>query len=311
VASGTRKPKAIKTGKVDQITEAVLDLSVQAVAANSTANLPSPKSSRPPLAPGVKYRRILLKLSGEALMGNRGYGIDPQVLAQIADEIIDVHSLGVEIALVIGGGNIFRGVAASTVGMDRAGADYMGMLATVINSLALQDSLESRGAKTRVMTAIEIARLAEPYIRRRAIRHLEKGRLVIFGAGTGNPFFTTDTAASLRAMEINAEIVMKATRVDGVYDKDPKKFKDARMFRRVSYMDVLNRKLAVMDATAISLCQDNKLPILVFNMTIPGNIRRVVLGDPLGTLVVDERREPRSPLGDLASDKGEESLNDK
>jgi uridylate kinase len=219
--------------------------------------------------------------------------------------------LGVEIALVIGGGNIFRGVAASTVGMDRAGADYMGMLATVINSLALQDSLESRGVKTRVMTAIEIARLAEPYIRRRAIRHLEKGRLVIFGAGTGNPFFTTDTAASLRAMEINAEIVMKATRVDGVYDKDPKKFKDARMFRRVSYMDVLSRKLAVMDATAISLCQDNKLPILVFNMTVPGNIRRVVLGDPLGTLVVDERREPRSPLGDLESNKGEESSDDK
>jgi len=169
----------------------------------------------------------------------------------------------------------------------------MGMLATVINSLALQDALESRGAKTRVMSAIEIARLAEPYIRRRAIRHLEKGRLVIFGAGTGNPFFTTDTAASLRAMEIGADIVMKATRVDGVYDKDPKKFKDARMFRRLSYMDVLNRHLAVMDATAISLCHDNKLPILVFNMTKPGNIRRVVLGDPLGTLVVDERREPR------------------
>jgi uridylate kinase len=311
VASGTRKPKVVKAGKPNQITEAVLDLSVKAVAANATANLPAPKSARPPLAPGVKYRRILLKLSGEALMGDKGYGIDPQILAQIADEIIDVHSLGVEIALVIGGGNIFRGVAASTVGMDRAGADYMGMLATVINSLALQDALESRGAKTRVMTAIEIARLAEPYIRRRAIRHLEKGRLVIFGAGTGNPFFTTDTAASLRAMEINAEIVMKATRVDGVYDKDPKKFKDARMFRRLSYMDVLSRKLAVMDATAISLCQDNKLPILVFNMTIPGNIRRVVLGDPLGTLVVEERREPRSPLGDLDANKGEESANDK
>jgi uridylate kinase len=169
----------------------------------------------------------------------------------------------------------------------------MGMLATVINSLALQDALESRGVKTRVMSAIEITRLAEPYIRRRAIRHLEKGRLVIFAAGTGNPFFTTDTAASLRAMEIGAEIVMKATRVDGVYDKDPKKFKDARMFRRLSYMDVLNRHLAVMDSTAISLCHDNKLPILVFNMTRPGNIRRVVLGEPLGTLVVDERREPR------------------
>lgn len=266
---------------------------------------------RPPLAPGVKYRRILLKLSGEALMGDRGYGIDPQVLAQIADEVIDVHSLGVEIALVIGGGNIFRGVAASTVGMDRAGADYMGMLATVINALALQDALESRGARTRVMSAIEMQRLAEPYIRRRAIRHLEKGRLVIFGAGTGNPFFTTDTAASLRAMEISADIVLKATRVDGVYDKDPKKYKDARMFRRVSYMDVLSRKLAVMDSTAISLCQDNNLPILVFNMTVPGNIRRVVLGEPLGTLVVDERREPRSPANGVDRSNGEDIANGK
>ena len=246
------------------------------------------------LAGAPVYHRILLKLSGEALMGEQGYGIDPPVLAGIADEIIDVHSLGVEIALVIGGGNIFRGIAGSTTGMDRASADYMGMLATVINSLALQDALESRGAKTRVMTAIEIARLAEPYIRRRAIRHLEKGRLVIFGAGTGNPFFTTDTAASLRAMEIGADIVMKATRVDGVYDKDPKKFKDARMYRRLSYLDVLTRNLAVMDSTAISLCSDNKLPILVFNMTKPGNIRRVVLGEALGTLVVEERRVSRA-----------------
>jgi uridylate kinase len=272
--------------------EALLDVGVRAVAAH-VAPPPVATYVRMPLAPGVKYRRILLKLSGEALMGDQGYGIEPAVLAGIADEIIDVQSLGVEIALVIGGGNIFRGVAGSTTGMDRASADYMGMLATVINSLALQDALESRGAKTRVMTAIEIARLAEPYIRRRAIRHLEKGRLVIFGAGTGNPFFTTDTAASLRAMEIGADIVMKATRVDGVYDKDPKKFKDARMYRRLSYLDVLTRHLAVMDSTAISLCQDNKLPILVFNMTKPGNIRRVVLGEPLGTLVVDERREPR------------------
>ncbi len=272
-------------------TEALLDVGVRAAVASVSPGMAP--YLRAPLAPGVKYRRILLKLSGEALMGDLGFGIDPAVLAQIADEIIDVQSLGVEIALVIGGGNIFRGVAGSTAGMDRAGADYMGMLATVINSLALQDALESRGAKTRVMTAIEIARLAEPYIRRRAIRHLEKGRLVIFGAGTGNPFFTTDTAASLRAMEIGAEIVMKATRVDGVYDKDPKKFKDARMYRRLSYLDVLNRNLAVMDSTAISLCHDNKLPILVFNMTKPGNIRRVVLGEPLGTLVVDERREPR------------------
>ena len=246
-----------------------------------------------PLAPGVKYRRILLKLSGEALMGSQTYGIDPQTIAQIADEIIDVHSLGVEIAMVIGGGNIFRGIAASSRGMDRAHADYMGMLATVINSLALQDALESRGSHTRVMSAIEMERLCEPYIRRRAIRHLEKGRLVIFGAGTGNPFFTTDTAASLRAMEIGADIVMKATKVDGVFDKDPNKHKDARMFRRLSYLDVLNRDLGVMDSTAISLCRDNRLPILVFNMTKPGNIRRVVLGEPLGTLVLEERQHPR------------------
>jgi len=251
------------------------------------------EDSRPPLNPEVKYRRILLKLSGEALMGGAGYGIEPATLAQIADEVIDLHGPGVEVALVIGGGNIFRGVAASSSGMDRAGADYMGMLATLINALALSDALEARGVKTRVMSALEVSRVAEPYIRRRAIRHLEKGRLVIFAAGTGNPFFTTDTAASLRAMEIGAEIVMKATKVDGVYDKDPKKHKDARMFRRLSYLDVLNRGLEVMDSTAISLCRDNNLPILVFNMTKPGNIRRVVLGEPLGTLVLDERRELR------------------
>jgi uridylate kinase len=267
-------------------------------AGTTTTGLPRPSLDlddppRPPLAPGVKYRRILLKLSGEALMGAQQYGIDPATLAQIADEVIDVHNLGVEIALVIGGGNIFRGFAASSRGMDRAHADYMGMLATVINSLALQDALESRGSRTRVLSAIEMERLAEPYIRRRAIRHLEKGRLVIFAAGTGNPFFTTDTAASLRAMEIGAEIVMKATKVDGVYDKDPNKHKDARMFRRLSYLDVLNRNLAVMDSTAISLCRDNNLPILVFNMTRPGNIRRVVLGEPLGTMVLEERRKSR------------------
>ena len=289
------------------VTEALLDVGVRAVAARTAGTPDSRPYSRQPLAPGVKYRRILLKLSGEALMGDKGFGIEKTVLSGIADEIIDVHSLGVEIALVIGGGNIFRGLAGSTSGMDRASADYMGMLATVINALALQDALESRGAKTRVMSAIEMARLAEPYIRRRAIRHLEKGRLVIFGAGTGNPFFTTDTAASLRAMEIGADIVMKATRVDGVYDKDPKKFKDARMFRRLSYMDVLNRHLAVMDSTAISLCHDNKLPILVFNMTKPGNIRRVVLGEPLGTLVVEERRESRTKDG--ADAPSEESSN--
>jgi uridylate kinase len=247
---------------------------------------------KPPLAAGVRFRRILLKLSGEALMGSTTYGIDPVTLSSIADEIVDVHALGVEIALVLGGGNIFRGVAASSRGMDRAHADYMGMLATVINSLALQDALESRGCHTRVLSALEMERVAEPYIRRRAIRHLEKGRVVIFAAGTGNPFFTTDTAASLRAMEIGAEIVMKATRVDGVYDKDPHKFADARMYRRLSYLDVLNRSLAVMDSTAISLCRDNGLPILVFNMTVPGNIRRVVMGEPLGTLVLEHAGEP-------------------
>jgi uridylate kinase len=272
------------------------------VAAIRTAPVPPTEPpaggrDRYPLAPGVKYRRILLKLSGEALMGEQGFGIEGATLSQIADELIDIHSLGVEVGIVIGGGNIFRGLAASSRGMDRASADYMGMLATVINSLALQDALESRGSRTRVLSALEMERLAEPYIRRRAIRHLEKGRLVIFAAGTGNPFFTTDTAASLRAMEIGAEIVMKATRVDGVYDKDPHKHKDARMFRRLSYLDVLNRNLAVMDSTAISLCRDNNLPILVFNMTKPGNIRRVVLGEPLGTMVLDERGEVRPAPG--------------
>jgi len=248
-------------------------------------------ASKLPLAPGVKYRRILLKLSGEALMGqSKNFGIDQGTLSQIADEVIDVHALGIEVALVIGGGNIFRGGSSS---MERAHADYMGMLATVINSLALQDALESRGGHTRVLSGLEMERVCEPYIRRRAIRHLEKGRLVIFAAGTGNPYFTTDTAACLRAMEIGAEIVMKATKVDGVYDKDPHKFKNARMYRRLTYLDVLNKNLGVMDSTAISLCRDNNLPILVFNMTRPGNIRRVVLGEPLGTLVLDERRDPR------------------
>ena len=310
MATDKRKKESKPSAEATPIAEVLLDVGARAAAA-AVPNGGRTFYPRPPLAPGVKYRRILLKLSGEALMGNKGYGIDPPVLSQLADEIIDVHSLGVEIALVIGGGNIFRGVAASTTGMDRASADYMGMLATVINSLALQDALESRGAKTRVMTAIEIARLAEPYIRRRAIRHLEKGRLVIFGAGTGNPFFTTDTAASLRAMEIGADIVMKATRVDGVYDKDPKKFKDARMFRRLSYLDVLTRNLAVMDSTAISLCHDNKLPILVFNMTKVGNIRRVVLGEPLGTLVVDERRAPRPNSADEVDPVDEEHTDGK
>ena len=244
-------------------------------------------------SPPSRYSRILVKLSGEARMGNGDYGIDPAILKRIAGELQDIVQMGVQAAVVIGGGNIFRGAGLARAGMDRVAADHMGMLATVMNSLAMQDALEKAGAPTRVMTALEIRQVAEPYIRRRAIRHLEKGSIVIFAAGTGNPYFTTDTAASLRAMEIGAEIVMKATRVDGVYDKDPHKHKDARMFRRVSYLEVLNKNLAVMDSTAISLCRDNNLPILVFNMTKPGNIRRVVLGEPLGTLVLDERREPR------------------
>jgi len=297
-------PKPRRTKRASERTpapERAIERPPETASAASIRTAPAPESAplgkieRFPLAPGVKYRRILLKLSGEALMGNQGFGIDGLTLSQIADELIDIHSLGIEVGVVIGGGNIFRGLAASSRGMDRASADYMGMLATVINSLALQDALESRGLRTRVLSALEMERVAEPYIRRRAIRHLEKGRLVIFGAGTGNPFFTTDTAASLRAMEIGAEIVMKATRVDGVYDKDPHKHKDARMYRRVSYLDVLNKNLAVMDSTAISLCRDNNLPILVFNMTKPGNIRRVVLGEPLGTMVLDERGEVRAP----------------
>jgi uridylate kinase len=289
----TKTPHPSKTGVPAAAPEITRAGAAAALPSPTTTAEPTVTDEKRPLAPGVKYRRILLKLSGEALMGPGNFGIDPATLAQIADELIDVHSLGVEIALVIGGGNIFRGIAASSRGMDRAHADYMGMLATVINSLALQDALESRGSHTRVLSAIEMERLAEPYIRRRAIRHLEKGRFVIFAAGTGNPFFTTDTAASLRAMEIGADIVMKATKVDGVYDKDPAKHKDARMFRRLSYLDVLNRNLGVMDSTAISLCRDNNLPILVFNMTQPGNIRRVLLGEPLGTMVVEDRRQAR------------------
>jgi uridylate kinase len=232
-----------------------------------------------------RYKRILLKLSGEALMGEEGYGISPAVLTQIAEEVHEVANLGVEVAIVLGGGNIFRGVQASIHGMDRAAADYMGMLATAINSLALQDALERRGAFTRVQSAIEMQELAEPYIRRRAVRHLEKGRIVIFAAGTGNPYFTTDTAASLRAMEIHAEVILKATKVDGVYDRDPVKHPDATMFRALSYFEVLERQIKVMDSTAITLCMENKLPIIVFNLTRAGNIKRVVLGESVGTLV--------------------------
>ncbi len=232
-----------------------------------------------------KYRRILLKLSGEALAGGQHSGIHPGTIAQIADDIKEAYGLGVQIGLVIGGGNFIRGVAQASQGMDRANSDYMGMLATVINSMAMQDALEKRGLATRVQSAIGMAAIAEPYIRRRAIRHLEKGRVVIFAAGTGNPYFTTDTAASLRAMEINADVIMKATNVDGIYDSDPKKNKDAKFFPELNYMDVLKDGLQVMDSTAISLCMDNKLPIITFNLNKPGNIARVVRGEKIGTVV--------------------------
>jgi len=231
------------------------------------------------------YKRILLKLSGEALAGSGNTGISTKTLAQMAKDVQEAAALGVEIGIVIGGGNIFRGVAASAQGMDRASSDYMGMLATCINALALQDALEKIGLATRVQSAIEMAEISEPYIRRKAIRHLEKGRVVIFGAGTGNPFFTTDTAAALRAMEINAEVILKATKVDGIYDKDPAKHEDAKMFQELTYIDVLNRGLQVMDSTAISLSMDNKLPIITFNLTKPGNIARVVAGEKIGTIV--------------------------
>ena len=230
------------------------------------------------------YRRIVLKLSGEALAGDQGYGIDPPVLDRIGAEIRDVTDLGVQVAIVIGGGNIFRGIAASAGGMDRATADYMGMLATVINALALQDALEKAGLPTRVLSAIEMRAVAEPYIRRRAIRHLEKGRVVIFAAGTGNPFFTTDTAA-LRAIEIGADAIMKATKVDGIYSADPKVDATAERLPHATYLEVLSRRLQVMDTTAISLCMDNALPIIVFDLTRSGNIRRIVLGEPVGSIV--------------------------
>lgn len=232
-----------------------------------------------------KYQRVLLKLSGEALAGDQGYGIDPQVITGIAAEIKEVVDLGVQVALVIGGGNIFRGLAASSKGMDRASADYMGMLATVMNSLAMQDALEKQGVVTRVQSAIEMQQVAEPYIRRRAVRHLEKGRVVIFSAGTGNPYFTTDTAASLRAMEINAEVILKATKVDGVYTSDPKKNSDAVKLPTLTYLEVLQKGLQVMDATATSLCMDNNLPMIIFDLTQRGNIQKVVLGEQIGTIV--------------------------
>jgi len=234
------------------------------------------------------YKRVLLKLSGEALAGEQGYGIDPLTITKLAEEIKEVVECGVQLALVIGGGNIFRGLAASSKGMDRASADYMGMLATMINSLAMQDALEKIGVFTRVQSAIAMQEVAEPYIRRRAIRHLEKGRVVIFGAGTGNPYFTTDTAASLRAMEIGSEVILKGTKVDGVYSADPKKDPNAVRFSRLTYIEVLKKGLQVMDATATSLCMDNNLPIIIFDVTTNGNVKKVVFGEEIGTIVKGE-----------------------
>ncbi len=234
---------------------------------------------------GLKYKRVLLKLSGEALMGSKGYGLDPITVDYMASEIKKIVEMGIQVAIVIGGGNIFRGVEASVRGMERASADYMGMLATVINALALQNAMEKIGLQTRVQSAIEMRELAEPYIRRRAIRHLEKGRIVIFAAGTGNPYFTTDTAAALRAMEIGADVILKGTKVDGVYSADPVKDPDAKKFDYISYMDVLKRNLKVMDSTAITLCMDNNLPIVVFNINKPDSIKNIIYGKKIGTVV--------------------------
>ncbi len=231
------------------------------------------------------FHRILLKLSGEALMGAQGFGVDPAVAHRIASEVHEVHELGVETAIVVGGGNFIRGIAASANGIDRVVADHMGMLATVVNALALQDAIEKTGSPTRVVTAIEMREIAEPFIRRRVTRHLEKGRVVVLAGGTGNPYFSTDTAAALRAMEIKAEVVLKATKVDGVYDADPKKVPTATRYDEISYLDVLSRGLGVMDTTAISMCMDNNLPIIVFNLNVPGNLKRVVLGEKIGSRV--------------------------
>lgn len=236
----------------------------------------------------VQYRRILLKISGEMLAGNQSYGINADVLTTLAEEIRDVVSMDVEVALVIGGGNIFRGMAATDSGMERASADYMGMLATMLNALALQNVLEKTGLSTRVLSAIEMRQLVESYIRRRAIRHLEKKRVVIFAAGTGNPYFTTDTAAALRAMEIKADVILKGTKVNGIYDSDPVRNPSATMYDTLSFLSVLNKSLKVMDATAITLCMDNSLPLIVFNLTKPGNLKRVVLGEKMGTLVTHD-----------------------
>ncbi len=242
----------------------------------------------PPPAPGLRYRRIVLKLSGEALCGrDGGFGIDGNVIRDMALELADVHALGVQIGIVVGGGNIFRGLKGASTGMDRAQGDYMGMLATVINSLAMQDALEKAGVATRVMTALEIRQVAEPYIRRRAIRHLEKGSVVIFAAGTGNPYFSTDTAAALRAMEIHANCLCKATKVEGIYDRDPVHHPGAQMYSRMTFDRFLAERIGVMDSTAVTLCRDNEMTIRVFKMATRGNIKRVVLGEPIGTIVED------------------------
>jgi uridylate kinase len=231
------------------------------------------------------YRRVVLKLSGEALMGERSFGLDPAVVSRLAGEVRELTEMGLQIAIVIGGGNIYRGIAASTEGVDRVTADNMGMLATVINALAMQDALEKLGTNTRVLSAIEIRQVAEPFIRRRAVRHLEKGRVIILAAGTGNPYFTTDTAAALRAMEVRADVLLKATQVDGVYSADPRKVKTAERFESISYQQVLERDLRIMDAAAIALCRENRLPIVVFSLAVPGNIRRAASGEAIGTIV--------------------------
>jgi uridylate kinase len=252
----------------------------------------SEETATEPIEHAPAYRRVLLKLSGEALMGEQKFGLDPKVVREIADEVRRVHALGVEVAIVVGGGNIFRGIAVSAEGMDRSAADYMGMLATVMNSVALQDSLEKLGVPTRVQTAIEMRQVAEPFILRRAIRHLEKGRVVIFAAGTGNPYFTTDSAAVLRALEIGADVIFKATKVDGIYTADPETVETAEFLECVSYDEVLTRNLNVMDMSAISLCRDNELPIVVFNMRRSGNIMRVIMGERVGSRV---KRDPNHP----------------
>lgn len=231
------------------------------------------------------FHRILVKLSGEALMGTQGFGVDAEVAARIALELNEIRELGVEVAVVVGGGNFIRGLSASAMGIERVVGDHMGMLATVINALALQDALEKCGSPTRVVTAIEMREIAEPFIRRRVVRHLEKGRVVILAGGTGNPYFSTDTAAALRGMEIKADLILKATKVDGIYDADPKKVADAKFFPEITYLEVLSKRLAVMDTTAISLCMDNSLPIIVFNLNVPGNLKRIVLGEKVGSLV--------------------------